>query len=55
MNVATRRVAVGALTVLLLAACITSLKSATQPATAAPSGTDHTTAPRHETHAPSGA
>ncbi len=42
MNVATRRVAVGALTVLLLAACITSLKSATQPATAAPSGTGHT-------------
>src|SRR5207244_6462532 len=42
VNVATRRVAVGALTVLLLAACVTSLKSATQPATAAPSGTGHT-------------
>ena len=42
MNVATRRLAVGALTVFLLAACMTSLKSATQPATAAPSGTGHT-------------
>src|SRR2546421_8412190 len=30
------------MTVLLLAACITPLKSATQPATAAPSGTGHT-------------
>ena len=42
MNNATRRLAVGALTVFLLAACMTSLKSATQPATAAPSGAGHT-------------
>src|SRR5204862_6701391 len=42
MNQAQPRLAVGALTVLLLAACVTSLKSATQPATAAPYGTGHT-------------
>jgi len=38
-----RRLGVGALAVLLLAACMTSLRPATQPTQAAPSGTGHTT------------
>ncbi len=50
MNGAARRLTVGALTSLLLAACMTSLKPATQLATAAPSGTGHTVVAIQGTH-----
>jgi len=43
VNIGYRRLGVGALAVLLLAACMTSLQPATQPTQAAPSGTGHTT------------
>ena len=42
MKYTKRRLGVGALSVLVLAGCITSLKPATNPATAATSGTGHT-------------